>query len=171
MSRIPTPRTLSSPYIVAMPAEMAGYTGLSVGTSAWPAANRALYVPLFVPSTQRLKTVSVWCAATGSGTFDLGLYDGLGTTLLGSMGSTALVATSVNTWTPTNPILVEAGVRYYLGMSASSATSTFVRVNPNVSAARGGGLAQQATAHPLPSTATPAQVASAYAPVFALTFV
>lgn len=171
MSRLPSPRTLPSPYVVSAPQEVAFWGGLVVATSAWPTANRALWTSLHLPSTVRLNSVSVWCGATGSGTFDLGIYDSLGTTRMASLGSTSLVATSINTWTLATPILLEAGVRYYLGMSCSTVSATIRRMAPTALSLRAAGAFQQATAHPLPAPSTPAQATSAYTPVFALTFV
>ncbi len=66
---------------------------------------------------------------------------------------------------------MEAGVRYFLGMSCSSATASILREAPSVGAMRRGGFAQQATAHPLPANPTLAQVTSGYIPMFALDFV
>lgn len=171
MSRLLSPRTIPSPYIVNVPLAVAVVASPAFAASAWPSANRALYTPLCLPSTQRIKTIGVWCSVTGSGTFDIGIYAADGVTLLASMGSTSLVGTSVNLWTPANPLLIEAGVRYNLAMSCSTASAQFVRTAPAVTFLRGGGIAQMATAHPLPATFVPAQVAAAYAPVFALTFV
>lgn len=170
MSRLASPRTLPSPYLVTTPLEVANWSNISPAVGLWPSANRAIYVPFRLRSTQRIKTVSIWCTI-GAGNFDLGLYNSLGTGLLASLGSTALTAAAINTWTPANPILIEAGVRYYLGMSCSTATSSFARMQPSLLSLRAGGLAQQATAHPLPNPAVPAQIVSLQTPIFALAFV
>lgn len=172
MSRLASPRSLPQPYLIIGPLEVAPWATLAFSAAVWPAANRAIYFPLRLPVTVLLKSVSIWVSVATAGTFDLGLYAGDGTTRLDSMGSTTMVAASINTWTLATPILVEAGVRYYLGMSCSTAsTATILRQNLIITAMRGIGASQQATAHPLPSPAVPAQTTTAYAPMFALTFV
>ncbi len=164
---------LPSPYILGMNRE----TGLSQNavafntTTVYPAANRALYMPFYLPSTQLILSVSIYCSVVGGGNFDLGLINSTCTTLLASLGSTALSTTGIKTWTLVTPIQVLAGQRGYIGMSCSSGTSQFLRQTSSVISLRAGSMAQEASAHPLPSSPTPAQVASAYLPTIALTFV
>jgi hypothetical protein len=137
---------------------------------AWPAANRAIYHPMFFPMTGRISAIAIVCAVTGSGTFDLGIYDETCTNRLQSLGSTSLVA-GINTWTLASPFLVPSGKQFYVAMSASTISATFLRQATVIVPLRAMGVAQQATAHPLPATATPAQVTSTYLPPFGLTFV
>lgn len=160
-----------TPFILGLPGDTIMTGSVGPGVAVWPSASRAIYVPLRITTTQRLKSVAVWCTATGSSTYDLGLYDVGPAERLASSGSQSLVAASVNTWTLTNPILLEAGHRYYIGMAAGSTSASFARYNPSVNQMRMGGYAQEAAALPLPATATPAQSASGYVPMLALTFV
>lgn len=170
MTRFLRQPNLPSPYVIAP-----DYSGLRLGSNvAWALAtyaggNRALYIPFSLPVTARMASMSCWIG-TSSGTFDLGLIDGLGTTRLASMGSTS-TASGKNTWTPTDPILLEAGVRYYAAISCSNTTATFTRLGTTALVQRAFGMAQQATAHPIPANPVPAQVGAAFYPLIALTFV
>jgi hypothetical protein len=143
---------------------------IAYAVGGYIASNRAVYRPLVLPSTQRLTSVAVHCTTTGSGTFDLGIYDAAGTTRLQSMGSTSLAA-GVNTWTLTTPLLIPGGELFWLGMSCSTNTATFIRQATPLVMLRPMGVTQEATAHPLPATATPVQVAGTFLPTFALRFV
>jgi len=164
MSKLPQPYIITSSPASAVAANVSAYA-----LAAFPAANRALFIPFTLPSTQRIATVSVY--AGGSGTFDLGIYEKTCVTKLASLGSTTLSANAVNTWTLTKPFLVRKGELFWLGLSASAVTATFVSQPRTVTTLRTMGVAQQTTAHPLPSPATPAQVASTFIPTFALTFI
>lgn len=160
---------LSVPYLI-MPDDPARQedAGASFGGASYPAANRAIYMPFSLPVTKPLKSMAVW-ATTVAGTFDLGIYDEGCSARLVSQGSASVVS-GLNTFTLATPFLLEAGVLYHAAMSHSS-TAQFVRFGITVNALRLGGAAQEASAHPLPSTATPAQVASAYMPGIILDFI
>lgn len=162
------PKFLTSPYIVAATYPSGTLVTVTYATQVWQANNEARYLPAILPLTQVVSAVSIHCTTTGSGTFDLGIYDG--TTRLASLGSTSLVS-GINTWTLPTPMVFEAGKVYILAMSCSTTSATFVRTAHVVSnARRGSGPMQEASAHPLPSTATPVNITTAYCPAFALTF-
>ena len=165
----PATGVVPSPWIVALPTPTRTHIGGSAGSpvnGAWPGANRALYLPFSLPVTMRMVSMSVF-ATSISGTYDLGLYDETLAVQLGHLGSTT-VATGLNTWTPATPVLLEAGRNYYAAMSCSNTTANFIRVNPSAGAMGVGGCAQEATAHPLPTTPTGAVVASAFFPIISL---
>lgn len=171
MSRLDLARSMPSPYWVVPPLDAI----VAQGTQAWstnqpPAANRVLYLPFRLPVTKLIKSISIWCSTSASATFDLGIYDGLLTARLQNMGATSLVGTSVNTWTLTTPFMAEAGVRYYVAMVFSSSSVTTIRQAVPVNSMRQAGAAQEASST-LPTTPTPAQIASANWPVAALNFV
>jgi hypothetical protein len=138
----------------------------SVGTAAWPAANRAIYVPFVVEAPVTVVQVAWENGATLNGNVDVGIYDLAGTRLV-SLGSTAQAGASVAqagdiTDRPLNP-----GV-YYMAMASSSATATFARVSPTIVGVRAGGVLQQDTAFALPTTATFAVATASFLPMFAL---
>lgn len=145
-----------------------GYTG---GSSAWGyGANGAQYTPVTVPWDVVCNGVMFDCTGgTSAGrNYDVGFYDADTLALLSSSGATLLVS-GLNTWACAQPLT--AGKRYYLGLSLSNATPTLFRLAPTAATqGRLMGLASQGSAHPLPSTMTPAQITSAYAVLFGLTF-
>jgi hypothetical protein len=166
MNRLPSPWLLG-----ATPEALTGSNViLWSGGVAWPLANRAYYRPMYFPATVRIASVAIACTATGSGTFDLGIYDETCTNRLQSLGSTALIA-GQNTWTLTVPFLLPAGKMVWLAMSCSTVSATFQRQPIPTVGARAMGMGMQATAHPLPSTATPAQISgTTFLPAFGVSF-
>jgi hypothetical protein len=164
--RIPTPWYLPVPRSVLVDAGSVGQPT----TAAWPAANRALYIPFKLPQTVLLGSVSFFTAAS-AGNFDAAIYDSACATQLVAQGSAA-ASTGKNTWTLTTPYLLEAGTRYYLGLVCSSTSTTALRyIGQSAQAQRLAGYAQEAAALPLPATATPAQFATAYIPVVFFDFI
>jgi hypothetical protein len=159
---------LGQPYIIGLPREATDMTVLAVTPQGWT-ANQAKYIPFALQTTQRLVSVSAFCTVS-AGNFDLGLYASDGVTRLDSLGSTAVGGNNTkNTWTLTTPILLECDRIHWIAMSAST-TSTWTGYTVSAVNGRLGGLAQQASAHPLPSTATPAQVTTTSWPMLAATF-
>jgi hypothetical protein len=154
---------LPVPWLVPVPADTKALEGSVTlnGGGAWPSANRAIYVPFSVPYTMLLKSMG-FVATTASGNYDLGIYDATCTTRLVSSGAQGIGA-NLNTFTLTTPLLLEAGVRYYVAMSCSS-TPALVRWTPQLESLRLSGAMQEASAHPLPATATGIVVASSYMP-------
>lgn len=144
----------------------AGVTETTSVPNTWPAANRALFVPILVPRSLTLVKAFVQ-NVTPSGNFDVGFYDAAGNRLVSS-GSTAGSGASAvqvvdTTDTPVNP------GRYYLAMSTDNATATFAGFGPVATILGGGGMLQMAAAFPLPATATFAAMASAIIPIFGFT--
>lgn len=108
---------------------------------------------------------------TGSPNVDCGIYaagaDGGGRRLVSS-GSTAQGTSSVIQTVDITDFLLAPGL-YYLALAVSANNTGIFRINPSANACRAIGMAQQASAFPLPTTATFAAVASSYVPVFGFT--
>lgn len=142
--------------------------GGAPGSAVWPAANRAIFVPFALAG--QYPVVKVWWAngAAVAGNVDCGVYSVDGTLLL-SAGSTAQAGTSiVQSVTLGTPVLLEAG-SYYMALAASSASAQFLRQpNATIAGMQLCGMAQQASALPLPATFTLATVASQYVPFFGI---
>ena len=141
-----------------------------VGASAvWPAANRAIYVP-FALSAPYLVNKVWWAngATVGNGTADCGVYSSDGTKLLSSGTTTTASASTIQSVTLGSTFLLTPD-SYYMALVLSSASDTIWR-NSNAAAAalQMVGMAQQASASPLPATFTLASVASAYMPLFGI---
>lgn len=128
----------------------------------WPAANRALYVPIIMPEAF---TIARFFSSNNSvtGNDDVGIYDESGTKLL-STGSQA--RTAALDYYDVADTTFAAG-RYYLAESHNN-TGQHFRVAYPIITLRALGVLQEA-AFPLPTTMTPAAIATAYFPFFGFT--
>lgn len=161
----PTISVLSAEAVGALYRLLGGATPAS---SAWPSANRAIFIPFSLAAPFQMK--KVWWAngATANANIDCGVYSA-GGTLLGSIGSTAQAGTSV-VQSATLSLSLTPGA-YYMALVLSATTGTILRTS-GLTAAAGlpaAGIAQQASALPLPATATFATAASSYVPLFGIT--
>lgn len=149
-------------------------TFFGTSSAAWPAANRALFIP-FVLRTPIVVAKLMWFnGATVAGNVDVGIYDRTGTRIASVRNDKGsdLAQAGVNAIQSYD--IADFGIgpgTFYLAMASDSATATFLR-GQNGSAAEMGkflGMYQQASAYPLPATATFATAASTYIPKAALT--
>jgi hypothetical protein len=138
------------------------------GTAAWPAAGRALYLPVELDRPMLVTKLFVHNGTTApSGTWDMGLYDDGGLRLINA-GATAQGASSTLQTFDIPDTRLDRGL-YYLAIVAST--------TPGVYAFTGGvsidwkcwGALQQASATPLPATATFASNTTAFLPWIGLT--
>ena len=141
---------------------------LSAQASAtWPSANLALYIPFVL--VHPVLVVKLWIhnGATASGNVDVGIYDEKGTRLT-SAGSTAQSGTSALQIFDITDIFIGPGL-FYMATSHSSTAGTRFRVALGSTVDnKAGGMLQQASAHPLPATATFATLSNNYVPMFGL---
>jgi hypothetical protein len=126
--------------------------GQSLSAAAWPASNRAYYVPVSIFSTVTVVKMFVINGGTASGNIDVGIYDAGGARLV-SIGSTAQSGTSAIqefniTDTTLNPGL------YYLACAMDNTTGTLEVWNPAAGIIHAFGICEQASAFALPSSAT-----------------
>lgn len=138
--------------------------GLGAAT-AWPTANKALYIPFGVTRPFTAYKFSAY-VGTASGNIDVGIYDEGGTRLV-SLGSTAAV-TGTPDWNITDTVLPRG--LYYMALAVDNTTFT-VRagsLNNNTALVTALGMAEQTTAFALPATATFAKVSQNYVPFLAL---
>jgi len=151
-----------------------GQTASQAASAAFPAANRALFVP-FTASVPILVTrLFSYTGATANGNIDVGIYtaENAGGRLLFSSGSTAQSA-STNALQVFDISAASAALRtlygeYYLAVAMDNGTGTLFRWNTGVTVQRDCGCFQMATAFPLPTTFTAAQVAASYVPFIGL---
>lgn len=137
-------------------------------SAAWPTNNLAIFVPLVLPVPYFVR--KVWWAngSAASGNVDCGVYTEGGALLL-SCGSTAQGTINVvQSVTLGTPVLLEPG-SYYMALVLSSTSGRTIRWQPST-ASQGQllGLAQQATALPLPASFTLASYAQTYIPLFGI---
>lgn len=130
--------------------------------AAWPNANDAFYVPFRVPVPVKAVSLITGSGTTGTGNLDGGIYDAAGN-LLTSSGSTARTVSVENILNFTDVVL-QPGL-YYMALSHDS-TQNIIRfpMGTNIQFVRAMGVMKQASAFPLPSTATFATATAAYVP-------
>lgn len=138
-------------------------------SAAWPAANLALYLPFVLPEPATVTALWLLNGATASGNIDIGVFDAAFAKLVSS-GATAQSGTNAMQFFDVTDTLLPRGI-VYLGVSLSSGTGTAFRYNTGVPGLHSAtGMVQQATAHPLPSTATPATLGQAFLPIAGMMF-
>lgn len=128
------------------------YIGANQGTTASATANRAWYFPFRI--TSPFLASSMYVANNGTGNVDLGIYSGSGRKLA-STGSQALSGADINNFSLSAPILLDRG-RYFMALATSTTTSLLSLVATGFEARQlsASGIMMQATAFPLPATAT-----------------
>lgn len=164
--------TSISPEAVGIPAAVGA--ALTAASVAWPAANRAIFVPFVISSPYLVRKVW-WMNGSGavSGNVDVGIYtmggpDGASGQRIAAAGTTAQATASViQSVTLGTPILLAPGA-YYMAMEASTSTQTFMRFAAAIANLTAAGCALQAVGSmPLPATTTLA-TSSTYLPVFGI---
>lgn len=126
--------------------------GQSLTAAAWPASNRAYYVPVSIFSTLTVVKMFVINGGTASGNIDVGIYDAGGARLV-SIGSTAQSGTSVIQEFNITDTTLSPGL-YYLACAMDNTTGTVEVWNPSAGIMRAFGVCEQSSAFALPSTAT-----------------
>lgn len=136
--------------------------------AAWPAANRAIYVPFNMDQYATAKQM-FWENGAVAGTSDIGIYDAISLKRLVSLGATTNAGT-VQLGNIADTALSPGC--YYLGMLVSTVTTETVFSAPaSIPFLRACGVVQQAVgAAALPDPMVPAAVASAYLPFFGVSF-
>jgi hypothetical protein len=136
----------------------ASYTSAAV----WPTANLALFIPVLVDRAATIYGFS-FVVATASGNYDVGCYDELGNRVV-SKGSTAVPAAGVAAVTVTNTAILPGC--YWIALAVDNITASFNRMaNYSGNMQRALGVMSQASALPLPSTATFANWGTSYIPL------
>jgi len=105
----------------------AGFSEMRANVSsaaAWPAANKAYYIPVYVTGHVAISSMMWRNGATINGNVDVGIYSRDGTRLVSS-GSVAHSGVSVIQSTALSITLTPE--LYFLALASSSATATFYR--------------------------------------------
>lgn len=160
----PTPIMVSVQSRLSLGTELAANAAAVVSSAAWPAANRAIYVPFILPEAVTALKMFVE-VTTQSGNMDVGIYN-VSYARLVSMGSTAVAAAGLQEFDITDTVMGPG--QFYWGMCVDNTTAAFMVHTGSGAAAnrlKGWGVAQEAVgAVTLPATATPAVVATGYLP-------
>jgi hypothetical protein len=150
--------------------KVASSTSVSAGAPsnlAWPSANLAIYVPFFLQVPAKIQ-LAFWQngSTTVSGNIDVGVYGAKGTRLA-SIGSTAQ--------TPANSgqsaaLSVQLGTGlFFMAIAMDNTTGTLAAMSlGSLPLYISSGIFQQASAFPLPATATFAIPTQDYLPKFGL---
>lgn len=120
------------------------------GAGAAPGQNVATYVPVTIEKPTTVTQIS-YNVTTQSGNVDVGIFDEARVQLVSS-GATAVAAAGIQTVNITDTLL-DPGA-YFVGISFSSATAACTRLAAATQVMKAGGIQQESSAHPLPSTFT-----------------
>lgn len=124
--------------------------GLAPSNNVWPAVNQAIIVPFWVAASTTVAQFFLQ-TATASGNVDFAIYDTNFVRLVSS-GSTAAAAPM--TVADVTDYVLSRG-NYYFGIACDNTTISIRRNVPSAQYTRCLGLLKQASAFPLPATATP----------------
>lgn len=129
--------------------------------STYPAADLAIYIPVALRIPALIRKMFVSSGSTGTGYFDLAVYDAGGTRLIAT-GSQSKNASSIEKVVDVTDTFLSAGI-YYLAIAASNATDTYCQIAPAAPFLAAQGVLTQALSSPtwtptgtnvLPATAT-----------------
>lgn len=168
---MPVPVTVSTVGLYSQGVGVRAVAGGSSGvvSTAWGTANLAIYTPIYIPFRYPVRNLFVFNFATVNGNVDVRIYNKDYVAVTPSVNTAQAGATALQFFAV--DVVLDPG-QYYLGISSSSTTAT-VGTHGSVTATRARylGLTQQATANPLPATATPAAMATlAKIPCIGMTF-
>lgn len=143
-----------------------GWLNASIGLTdrAWQAANRAIYVPVYIAQPIIITRVWWYNGNAVSGNVDVGIYDRGGRRIVSS-GSTAAATVSVTQEVAVTATRIGDGA-YWLALAVDNTTQKFIAGSMNFN--RTNGVQQQATAFPLPATMTPAAATGVDYPIFGI---
>lgn len=159
--------TTSSTYV---PRQMTGErmqtNGVPDGNGLpWPAANRALYIPIRIPQPITVVKMYRYIGGIAGGNWDVGIYDAAFTRLVSS-GSTAAGSTSTTQVFDITDTFLAPGTYYIAAACDSSSGRTIADPSSaDLNIFKLWGVMEQATAFALPSTATPVVCTSDYYPI------
>lgn len=134
----------------------------SFASAAFPAANLGVFFPITLRYSVLLQQFFWYNGSTATGNIDIGIYTEDGTKIISS-GNTGQTGTSVLQLVNVTDTQLGVG-NYYLALASSSASSTFFSTTQSGARfAQSLGIYQQASASPLPATATFASYSQATA--------
>lgn len=168
----PTPIMINPGSRLSIGDHISAWGSAGPASAAWPAANRALYIPFVL--AEAVTVLKLFCVNGGtvSGNLDVGIYNNAGSRLISS-GSTAQAGANAIQEFDIADTVIGPG-QFYLAMAVDNVTATVARWQPigaTVLAAnvlRTTGMAEQASAFPLPASATLAVVSTMYIPLVGL---
>ncbi len=144
------------------------FTPGSASATAWPTANKGIFVPLRVSQTVTAVKMWVYNGGAVSGNLDMGIYDESYARLV-SLGPTAQSGTNIIQEFDIADTVLSPG-RYYMALVSSSASSQVMGRLAGIGSAdwKALGLFEQASVGTLPATATPAVITANLLPLFGI---
>lgn len=141
----------------------------SAASAGWPVANQAAYMPLVL--SRQITVKKLWAAngSNATGNVDIGIYDEFGVRIV-STGSTARAGTNTLQAIDIADTTIGPG-RFYLALVCSSTSGAFFRGSTGAYKPQLFGMYVEASALPLPATASFATSSSGYFPMFGLSTV
>lgn len=141
--------------------------GGTPGSSAWTAANRAIYLPFAVSVATLVKRLWIAVGTTGgTNSVDLGIYDSAGNRVISHGGATVGTASTIQFLDVTDTWL--AAGAYYMAGAMNGTTATCLRETFSNDWGKIAGVLMQETAYALPSTMTPITPAINAIPIMGL---
>lgn len=147
--------------------DMAAITGGGTPSSgAWPAANDAILVPIYIQQNTNITRLWVVNGAAASGNMDVGIYTADGS-LITSSGSTAQSGTNALQFFNIADVVLSPGA-YYIACSIDGTGGTVFRSNLSVVRLQEAGAVKGTSAMPLPATLTFATVTAGLYPLMGI---
>ncbi len=139
------------------------------GSATWPAANRALFMPLMIQNPSVATGFWVLNGSSLTGNIDLGIYDENFVRLVSTGAKVTAGAASIQYHDATDTLIPRG--RHYLAISVASASCQIQRYgSATLGLISAFGVVQMESAHPLPTTATPATIGAGYVPICGVMF-
>lgn len=152
--------------------------GSAASSAAWPSANRAIFIPFYLPVPKLVRRcfyVNGTTGGDGTRRVDIGVYDNGGGSVtvnrLFSTGTTVIATNASEAAYIDNADVMLAQGRYYFAIAMDSVTSTILQVAPQAVISKWMAMATMNSAFVLPATATLATPAATIrVPVAGLSF-
>ncbi len=147
---------------------MGGGNVTNVTSNTFPTANLAILIPFQLPESTQVAQLFWHNGAAVSGNVDMGIYTADGRRLV-STGSTAQAGTSTHQAVDITDTILGPGL-FYMAIALDNTTGTlFSGALGSAVGAKVLGMAQMASAFPLPTSVTFASIGQDYIPLMALT--
>jgi hypothetical protein len=143
------------------------WSNTTPNSTTYPTANLAIYMPFRLPTPTLIAQLFCSNGTAVSGNVDVGIYDEAGTRLVSS-GSTAQAGTSTNQAFNITDMTIGPGL-FYLAVAMDNTTGTLFATTASALNLKFMGFAQEASAFPLPATATFATNAGTFMPIIGFT--
>lgn len=165
LSRVPT--TIISSYgMDSLGPEVLATAQTGNAAAAWPAANRALYIPFYLDATVTATSMAWRNGATSNGTVYVGIYESDGTQIV--TANVAQGTVSVPQELAITSTTLEPGF-YFMALMSTSGTATFLRSSMSLNILRCAFVKQEATGGTLPAAATfTSVIGNSYIPLLQL---